>query len=198
MGVQRSSLTIITRARWGEPGDEANKTIHVPLTLTLGVGEGCGVSIHAPLTYWKVRGDLNLVEYSVPQRSYLGGQGRKFGRGGGDTRRGSVISDRFLGLRTALDTLQLNVYTCTLYMYRGVLYCIVCCRKSTAKKHNDKHTHTTLGNHTAYYYDSHHFQCGILFIKSGLTLCMCMHMYCTCTVDVHVHAHVLYMYNIHL
>ena len=125
MGVQRSSLTIITRARWGEPGDEANKTI--PLTLTFSVGEGCGVSIHAPLTYWKVRGDLNLVEYSVPQRSYLGGQGRKFGRGGGDTRRGSVISDRFLGLQTALDTLQYYctcIYTCTCTCTGNIYTCM--------------------------------------------------------------------------
>ena len=48
----------------------------------------------------KSRGDLNRVEYSVPQ-NLRGPGGRGAGVGDGVTSRGSVISDLFLGLRAA-------------------------------------------------------------------------------------------------
>ena len=49
--------------------------------------------------YLKSRGDLNRVEYSVPQ--VLRGPGsRGAGTGDGVMSRGSVTSDLFLGLRT--------------------------------------------------------------------------------------------------
>ena len=52
---------------------------------------------------------MNLVEYSVPQRPDLRGPGRESGSGGGVASLGSVISDRFLELRTVQKSIHKTV-----------------------------------------------------------------------------------------